>query len=61
MLQHWKTTDILCFLDKIIELRKTKSILICNYYVNHKCDRYVNTDGALSAEFFPLKNYNPKI
>ena len=24
VLQHWKTTNIICFLDKIIELKKAK-------------------------------------
>ena len=38
-LQHWKTTQIIYFLDKIIELKKAKYILICNCYVNKKCDR----------------------
>ena len=61
VLQHWKTTQIIYFLDKIIELKKAKYILICNCYVNQKCDRYVDSDGALCAEFFPLKKYTPKI
>jgi hypothetical protein len=61
VLQHWKTSHIIEFLDKITELKKTKYILICNCYVNQKCDRYVDSDGALSAEFFPLKKYIPKI
>ena len=61
VLQHWRTTQIIYFLNKIIELKKAKYILICNCYVNQKNDRYENTEGALSAEFFPLKNYNPEI
>ena len=61
VLQHWKTTQIIYFLDKIIELKKAKYILICNCYVNQKCDRFVDSDGALCAEFFPLKKYTPKI
>jgi hypothetical protein len=46
------------FLDK---LKKSKYILICNCYANQKCNRYINTDGALCPELFPITNYKPKI
>ena len=61
VLQHWKTSYIIEFLDKIIELKKAKYILICNRYFNQKSDRYVDSDGALCAHYFPLKKYSPKI
>lgn len=62
VLQHWHMEEIYEFLDKLVESKKCKFILICNC-----CNQHVHNpenygrSTPLSANFFPLKKYNPKI
>jgi hypothetical protein len=60
VLQHWKMDEIYSFLDYLIERGAFKYILICNC-CNQTEDNPAN-DGRsipLSADFLPLKRYNP--
>ena len=62
VLQHWRTSDIYAFLDAIALSKKFKYIMICNCcdQEDDNIDLYV-TGGfrKLSADFFPLKRYDP--
>jgi len=63
VLMHWSLDKIYNFLDFIIENKKFKYILICNDCHQINDDTNIN-DGEfreLSANFFPLKKYNPII
>jgi len=56
VLQHWELNDIYTFLDYLTETKKYKYILICN------CDQQYKDNTTIStANFFPLKKYNPVI
>ena len=60
VLQHWRTSEIIYFLDQIILLKKCKYILICNCATQSE-DRFNDIDGGLSCIYYPLKKYNPEI
>jgi hypothetical protein len=62
ILQHWLITEIYEFLDYIVSSKKFKYILICNCS-NQTSDNLDNPqrNSALSANFLPLRKYNPKI
>jgi hypothetical protein len=60
VLQHWTTQEIYRFLDYLVEQKKCKFILIincCNQYLHNPSNFSRST--PLSADFLPLKKYNP--
>jgi hypothetical protein len=60
---HWSLDKIYTFLDYIIESNKFKYILIINDSSQKEDNTDIN-DGEfrpLSANFYPLKKYNPVI
>jgi len=63
VLMHWSLDKIYCFLDYVIENKKFKYILIINDCLQIEDNTNIN-DGEfreLSANFYPLKKYNPVI
>jgi len=62
VLQHWHMNEIYEFLDKLVESKKCKFILICNC-CNQVEDNPDNKGRStpLSVNFFPLKKYNPMV
>ena len=64
ILQHWKTNDIYNFMDKMINSKKYKFILICNCEKQEYDDQDIKRTGkfrGLSHKYLPLKKYNPKL
>ena len=69
VLQHWLIEEITTFIDYIINKKIFKHILISNCsYQTEDDNRFNNVRidnqhmfGPLSAKFFPLSKYNPKI
>jgi len=63
VIQHWKNEYIYAFLDKLLETKKFKYVLIvncCNQIMDHQ-DIDENGDGRpLSYSKYPLKKYDPK-
>ena len=60
---HWSLDKIYNFLDYIVENKKFKYIIICNDCLQIEDNTNIN-DGEfreLSANFYPLKKYNPVI
>ena len=65
VMQHWTTDEINIFLDYLIASKKFKYILLCNCSYQD-IDSYHSREGEhlfrpLSANYQPLKKYNPKI
>ena len=63
VLMHWSLDKIYNFLDYIVENKKFKYIIICNDCLQIEDNTNIN-DGEfreLSANFYPLKKYNPVI
>ena len=63
VLMHWDINSINTFLEYIIKSKKFKYILLCNC-CNQQVDNPEICTGdwrPLSANFLPLKNFNPKI
>jgi hypothetical protein len=60
VIQHWKMDEIYSFIDYLVDNKIFKYILICNC-CNQTVDNPENDDRStpLSADFFPLKKYNP--
>ena len=69
VLQHWSIEEITNFMDYIINKKIFKHILICNCSYQREDNNTFNNvriDNQhmfmpLSAKFFPLNKYNPKI
>jgi len=63
VLQHWSLTNIITFLDYLIDSKKFKTILIVNCSQRAQDNIDIN-DGewrSLSCAFLPLSKYNGKI
>ena len=62
ILQHWTCEEVYSFLDYLIKERKFQYIIISNCS-NQKINNYPNYERStpLSANYYPLKKYNPKI
>ena len=63
VIQHWSLQNIYTFLDYLCENKICKYILICNC-CNQTCDNSDIPTGScrgLSANFYPLKKYDPVI
>lgn len=64
ILQHWYEEEIVSFLDRIINLKLFRYILICNGS-NQTADGLENGNRhrshPLSARYLPLSKYHPKI
>jgi len=63
VLQHWSINDITIFLDYLISHKVFKYILIinCSYQTNDNVDIDTGKFRPLSADYLPLKKYNPEI
>jgi mannosyltransferase OCH1-like enzyme len=63
ILQHWSINDITMFLDYLINHKVFKYILItnCSYQTNDNVDINTGNFRPLSADYLPLKKYNPEI
>lgn len=62
VLQHWTMDEIYSFLDKLTTSNKFKYILICNCCAQtHDNPDNPNRSTPLSANYLPLKKYNPTI
>lgn len=63
VLMHWSLDNINTFLDYLIKSKKFKYILICN--CSDQLEDNTNIVNGqwrqLSANYYPLKKYNPKI
>lgn len=62
VLQHWSNKSIEIFLDKLVK-KNVKYVIVTNC-CNQSHDYQDTGDGQgrpLSANYFPLKKYNPKI
>ncbi len=61
VLQHWPLSDINAILDYFVETKKYKYILItnCSAQAMHNVDIPTGSWRPLSADFYPLKKYNP--
>lgn len=60
VLQHWSNEEVYNFLDEITASKKFKYILICNCSRQKRIkDTRTGHQRQLSADFFPLKKYNP--
>ena len=62
VIQHWSLDNIYTFLDYLIESKKFKFIILCNYCHQRKDNtNIINGDfRPLSCDYFPLKKYSPK-
>jgi hypothetical protein len=61
VIQHWSLVNIYSFMDYLVKSKKFKYILICNC-TGQKKDNTDIKDGdwrPLSADYLPLKKYNP--
>ena len=68
VIQHWKTEEIYSFLDYLTTVKKHKYILMVNCSYQKEDDQPIppSVEGTyrfrpLSANFLPLKKYNPNI
>ena len=60
VLQHWSNEEVYNFLDDITTSKKFKYILICNCSRQKRVkDTRTGHQRQLSADFLPLKKYNP--
>ena len=62
VIQHWELSEIYNFLDYLVESKKFKYIILCNCCNQRKDDpENVGRSMPLSANYLPLKKYNPSI
>ncbi len=63
VIMHWSLKDINTFLDYLTTSQKFKYILIVNCCEQVKDNTDIHTGGwrELSANYYPLKKYNPEI
>jgi len=60
VLQHWEKNEIYTFLDYLVENKVFKYILVTNCCHQKKDDpENPGRSTPLSADYFPLKKYNP--
>ena len=63
VIQHWSLIEIYTFLDYLMGSKKFKYILICNCCSQKQNNTNITSGDfrPLSANYFPLKRYKPKI
>ena len=68
VVQHWPTSDIIEFIDYLIESKKFKYILLINCFTGnpennekHRTDIKPGQFSSLSSKTYPLNNYNLEV